>query len=170
MSAVEWRPIPGWEGLYEASSDGQIRSLDRPNSRGRLRKGRVLSPGISPKGYTNYSLYRDAKRFPANGHVLIAATFLGPRPPGMQVAHADGVKTNNAVSNLRYATPVENAADKKIHGTEWNANKTHCPQGHAYTPDNLRKVAHPSRGRQCKACGEEWQRNRRARLKAADAA
>ncbi|WP_158548184.1 HNH endonuclease [Desertihabitans brevis] len=51
-------------------------------------------------------------------HHLVAAAFLGPRPKGMDVAHWDNDGTNNVVTNLRYATEVENMADKLRHGTD----------------------------------------------------
>lgn len=50
-------------------------------------------------------------------HSLVAEAFIGPRPPGCEVAHKDGSRTNNFLSNLRYATYSENNADKLQHGT-----------------------------------------------------
>lgn len=166
LTVVEtWKAIPGWVGFYEASDQGRIRSLDRVNSRGSRSKGRILKPGSNPKGYAIYVLCRDAKRSAFSGHCLIASAFLGPRPDGLQVAHGDGDKTNNAPANLRYATAAENAADKKLHGTERNLNKTHCPYGHPYSDDNL--VGRGNGGRRCKTCHREQQAARRARSKRA---
>lgn len=164
MSAETWAPIPNWDGLYEASSLGRIRSLDRITSRGARSKGRILRPGSNPKGYLIYVLCREGVRSGHSGHALVASAFLGPRPDGMQVAHGDGMKTNNAISNLRYATRLENAADKKLHGTEHNLNKTHCPYGHPYSGDNL--VGRSDRsGRRCKTCHREQQQARRLAAK-----
>jgi len=164
MSAEAWRPVPGWEGLYEASDSGLIRSLDRITPRGARSKGRILKPGSNPKGYAIYVLCREAVRSAFTGHSLVASAFLGPRPDGMQIAHGDGVKTNNAVSNLRYATASENAADKKLHGTERNLNKTHCPYDHPYSEGNLVRVKDGA-GRRCKTCHREQQAKRRERSK-----
>ena len=50
-------------------------------------------------------------------HVLVAAAFIGPKPKGMEVAHNNGNAGENRLENIRYATPLENTADKKIHGT-----------------------------------------------------
>lgn len=115
-----WKAIPGFEG-YEVSDLGRVRSFRRHGGRGRaitdsprLKKTR---PGSN--GYLCVNLQKPD----GNGcnkyavHVLVATAFLGPRPDGMQVAHADGDRGNARLDNLRYATALENANDKHIHGT-----------------------------------------------------
>jgi len=162
-SSEEWRPIPGWEGLYEASSLGRVRSLDRIDAKGARRKGRVLRPGRAGYGYEFYCLSLNGAYSYHLGHALIALAFLGPRPDGMQIAHGDGSKTNNAVQNLRYATPTENQLDKRAHGTDHNVNKTHCPHGHPYSGDNLAFTA--SGGRRCRACERAREARRRQKTR-----
>lgn len=118
---TEWRAIPGYEGRYEVSDDGQVRSLDQTicqrgrggtlitrHYRGRVRKGR-----IDTKGYP--SVRFDKKNWSI--HCLMAAAFIGPRPPGHHVRHLDGNPLNRALSNIAYGTPAENVADKTVHGT-----------------------------------------------------
>lgn len=122
---VEWRAIPGYEGKYEASSDGRIRSLDRVivvhrRSGSYLRpwRGRTLKTDIDDKGYERLGLYgADGTAAHIHVHILVALAFLGPRPAGMQVCHNDGVSLNNRLQNLRYDTPKGNVADTYIHGT-----------------------------------------------------
>lgn len=116
----EWRAIPGFEG-YEASNVGRVRSFRRHGGRGR---GLVVAPRIKKvhagvHGYLCVTLQKpDGNRCSKYAvHVLVAAAFLGPRPEGTQVAHADGDRLNARLDNLRYATPVENAQDKHRHGT-----------------------------------------------------
>lgn len=111
----EWRAVPGYEGLYEVSSLGRVRSLDRYVPWGTKRafwRGRLLKPTVSGTGY----LYIGLAGRTDTVHRLVAAAFLGPCPPGKQVAHADGDRTNPRLSNLRYATQRENEADKLLHG------------------------------------------------------
>jgi hypothetical protein len=97
-------------------------------------------------------------------HQLVAAAFLGPRPDGLEVRHLDGDPLNNAVSNLAYGTRLENIQDKKRHGTDHNAKKTHCPQGHPYDAEN---TADYSGRRACRTCVRAYHRALYRRKRAA---
>lgn len=116
-----WLPVVGYEGLYEVSSLGAVRSVTRtvPDIRGWTRtfQGKPLVPSVSPHGYVGVGLHRNGSGRRIWIHVLVAAAFLGARPEGMQVAHGDGDRANNEVSNLRYATVAENQADRVEHRT-----------------------------------------------------
>lgn len=107
----EWRPAVGFEGRYEASNMGRVRSTSGQYC------GRILSPGPHPGGYLMMHLYAYGRRSARTLHSVVAAAFLGPRPVGMEVCHLDGVKTNCAAANLAYATHRENEAHKLLHGT-----------------------------------------------------
>ena len=104
----EWRPIPGYEGLYEVSNTGRVRSVDRyvKTCYGsyRLHKGKVLSPGIRPDGYLVVSLQYRMFRV----HRLVAQAFL-PNPDNLpQVNHKDENPGNNNVDNLEWCTAKYN--------------------------------------------------------------
>jgi hypothetical protein len=121
----EWRPVVGFEGLYEVSNLGRVRSLDRVlNQRCRwggamlkLYRGRCLEVAVDRRGRRSVGLWvlGENKRRMVSG--IVAAAFLGPRPDGMEVCHCDGDRSNDAAANLRYDTHVGNEADKKLHGT-----------------------------------------------------
>jgi len=117
-----WKAIPGFEGYYEASNLGRIRSIDRIiyDTRGRaLRfKGRVLKQERTgyKLGYLGVNLCKEGRMTRRNSHSLIAKTFLGIRPSGLDICHNDGDRTNNKVSNLRYDTPSSNSNDAVHHG------------------------------------------------------
>jgi hypothetical protein len=123
--AEQWRPIPLWEGFYEASSLGRIRSVSRTvafrNARGtqveRWLTGRVLRPGKNKNGYLGVLLSAGEGACHREVQTLVCAAFHGVRPPGKQAAHANGVPADNRAINLRWATPAENAHDKVGHGT-----------------------------------------------------
>lgn len=86
-------------------------------------------------------------------HRLVLEAFVGPCPDGMKALHADGNKTNNNVKNLRWGTSAENNLDIVKHGHHRNAQKTHCPSGHALSPENTPDW-YKKRGRRgCLACG-----------------
>lgn len=118
----EWRDIPGYEGKYQASSLGNIRSLDRRvnifGGHTRLMRGRVLKPA----GQRKDPHLRVVLGHGAPGscvHTLVALTFLGPRPEGQEVRHLDGNPLNNRVENLAYGTRTENILDVYRQGKAW---------------------------------------------------
>lgn len=127
-----WRTIPGYEGLYEVSDQGRVRSLDRVVAQ-RGRKSRMF-PGVVLKhnlvgtryrepgqGYHAVTLaYASDDHRRAYVHRLVMAAFIGPCPPGMEACHEDGDPRNNALYNLRYDTPSANNMDKWRHGTMLN--------------------------------------------------
>lgn len=104
-----WRPVPGYEGIYEVSDAGSVRSFCHGY-------GRMLKPIHDQDGYSRVGLYRNGKQRRVFIHRLVAEAFIGPPPAGLHVAHRDGSRTNNSASNLRYATAAENNADKVAHG------------------------------------------------------
>lgn len=138
---LEWRPVVGFEGRYEVSNDGRVRSVDRVDHLGRHWKGRVRKAQIS-RGYPAISMTESdtpgARHVVRRIHVLVAEAFIGPRPPGAVTRHLDGDAQNNHVSNICYGTYGENLRDSVRHGTHQMASKTHCIHGHEYTPENTR--------------------------------
>jgi len=113
----DWRDIPGWEGRYQVSDLGRVRSLPRQRSDGSiLTRGRVLSLRGSVDRYLSASLAKDYKTYPAHVHRLVLLAFSGPCPPGHEACHYDGDGANNTLSNLRWGTPQDNAQDKVRHG------------------------------------------------------
>ena len=112
----EWRPVVGWEGLYEVSDLGRVRSLDRAVKRGRY-KGELLRPWTNKGGYSCVFLSGvGRKRRNRQVHSLVAEAFIGPRPKGQVVRHGP-LGVVNAISNLTYGTPADNSADRLRDGT-----------------------------------------------------
>jgi hypothetical protein len=155
-----WLPVVGWEGFYEVSDLGRVRRIFLPPFEGY----RVLRPSLCTY-HPSVSLSRRSRVVRRTVHVLVAAAFLGPRPPGLEVCHNDGNKMNAAASNLRYDTHQANEHDKRIHGTHHNSRKTHCPYGHEYTPANTYINAKGSR--ECRTCIERWHQAEAEATKAA---
>ena len=158
MPAVEqWKPVNGYEGLYEVSSHGRVRSVDRTVTRSdgqvHRRKGKLLRTPLSPGGgYPFVNLSTQGKHRIRYVHSLVAGAFIGTRPEGMEVCHNDGIKTNNHVDNLRYGTSSDNELDKLRHGTHHNKAKTHCLRGHELFAENVPPSAAKVGRRECLAC------------------
>jgi hypothetical protein len=150
----EWRSIPGYEDTYQVSSLGQVRSLPRNTTR-----GKVLSVKVGKRGYPAVALVQDGRQSTHEVHRLVALAFLGPRPDGMEVRHVDGDRLNPRASNLAYGTRSENVRDKRAHGTDHNVSKTHCPQGHPYFGDNLLVIPSRPTARYCRACNKAQKRS-----------
>lgn len=150
-----WRAIPGYEGSYEVSTFGRVRSLDRVDHRGYRRTGRPIFPSCS-RGYFRLGL-SDAKgkRKSYGVHVLVLLAFVGPRPNGYEGCHFDGDPSNNRLSNLRWDSRSENQKDRARHGTDPQLRRTECPRGHALVGTNL-SPRHARIGkRACRACDRE---------------
>lgn len=108
-----WKDIPGYEGLYQASTVGLIRSIDRIDSNGRFHKGHIFKPSINNWGYQLLCLSKNGVHKTEYVHQLIARTFI-PNPLNLpEVNHRDEDKLNNLLYNLEWVTPYEN----KVYGT-----------------------------------------------------
>ena len=156
MSSAEWLPIKGYEGLYEVSNLGEVRSLDRtvagkhPGTTSR-RVGRILKPSVNPNfGYRSVGLWRNGRRELVGIHRLVMAAFVGPRPVGDHTRHLNGDPSDNRLENLAYGTPSENQMDRIRHGRHNNAGRASCKWGHLFTPENTYRQGNGGRG--CRAC------------------
>jgi hypothetical protein len=143
-----WLPVSDYEGLYEVSDQGRVRSLTHQTPKG-IRYGRRLKVPLR-NGYPRVGLYREGVQVTRMVHDLVTAAFLGPRPEGTEVRHLDGNPQNATRTNLAYGTHGENQFDQVRHGTHFEANQTHCPADHEYTPENT-KVDKQGR-RHCRKC------------------
>lgn len=147
MSEEAWRPVVGFEGEYEVSNFGRVRSLTRVHTYQRIdqysgnvievsrtRKGVELRPGRMKSGHLSVALGRGNSRCV---HVLVLEAFVGPRPAGMEGLHGDDEPSNNRLYNLRWGTRSENLHDAISNGKapigskKWNAK---------LTEDQVRKI------------------------------
>lgn len=137
----------GYEGLYEVSNLGRVRSLPahfmaRTRWGGlakRFRAGRPLKPGPHTGGYLVMHPYRDGVREARTLHRVVAESFLGPRPPKADICHADNDKKNCCVENLRYGTHRENEADKRRHDTLPVGERSHRAKLHTEDVREIRR-------------------------------
>jgi len=134
----EWRDIKGYEGLYQVSNLGRVRSRYVKGSHDIGETWRLVVTSRDGSGYLRATLCRDGKRFDFRVHNLVSEAFFGPCPSGMEVCHNDSDKANNRVENLRYDTRRANMIDRYWHG----ALNTKL------TPDNVRAIREARRSGQ----------------------
>jgi hypothetical protein len=166
-----WLPVVGYEGYYEVSNQGNVRTVARTlTTKAGVKKpvrARILKAGTTNHGYRLVVLSKDARGCSYLVHRLVAEAFIGPRPKGADIRHADGTRTNNQLTNLSYGTRSENIYDSVEHGTwnNMNTGKTHCLRGHEFTTANTyvpppRRKGMPER--MCRTCANERRRKRPA--------
>lgn len=119
----EWRVIPSFPA-YEASDEGEVR---RGEPYFISRSTTILKPTVARHGYQYVCVRKETGQFISRTvHSLVCETFHGLQPsPEHEVAHRDGVKSNNHADNLRWATPLENAADSIRLGVLKNGEAHH---------------------------------------------
>ena len=112
MEEEVWRPVLGYEGLYEVSSFGRVRSLDRyvrHNYGGKcFKKGRLLKNHLNQTRHCQVKICKEGHIWFAFVHRLVYESFVGPIPYGMQVNHIDENPENNVLWNLNLMTPKQN--------------------------------------------------------------
>lgn len=101
-----WKPVVGYEGLYEVSQNGEIRKLF--NSKNQYEIGHILKPSINSNRYYIVGLYKNQVRRNFSLHRIIAMAFLKNDTNKPCVNHIDGNKINNELSNLEWCTYSEN--------------------------------------------------------------
>lgn len=152
-----WLAVGGYEGLYEVSDAGRVRSLPRGGTR-----GGVLRGDLHRAGYPCVRLSKEGHKTHLTVHSLVAKAFLGQRPDGMECRHINGDPSDNRAENLAWGTSSENSHDMVLHGRT-NKRITHCPSGHEYTSENIQWY----QGRRyCRACNRVRTRERQRHVRA----
>ena len=148
----QWRPVVGYEGLYEVSDRGNVRSVPREftyrTGTQVIRPGRILKGRVMRAGHLRVALSdHDRTRRDWLVHRLVLFAFRGAPADGMQACHNNDVKYDNRLENLRWDTRSENTLDTYRNGIK--SLTSECIWGHEMTNENTYR----SGGRrQCRAC------------------
>lgn len=106
---MEWKQIKGFEGLYEISDTGQVKSLGAGNSTdSRTKVVRILKTRIKKSGYEHVKLCKNGKNYHLTIHRLVALAFIDNPQNYREVNHIDGVKGNNHKGNLEWVSSSYN--------------------------------------------------------------
>jgi len=167
---MAWREVVGYEGYYEVSDCGKVRSVDRvvPDGPNRERKlyGQVMSARpLLRTGHLGLNLSKDGIVKHKLVHRLVASAWIGPCPDGQQVRHGPNGVADNSVSNLSYGTPTENNLDCRRDGTDGGvrvrrsdgkefASMAIAAEESGCNPDS---ICHVCKGRRKSAGGWGWE-------------
>lgn len=139
-----WKPIQGFEGIYEVSNVGRIRSLPKiVNTWYGCRRvsGRVRSFSKNSQGYLSIHMHNGGKTFRAYVHRVVAQAFVDNPKCAQQVNHIDGDKSNNRADNLEWCSPSENC----IHAIENRLYENAKGERSSFaklTEDQVREIRH----------------------------
>lgn len=113
LPAECWRWIPGYEGIYQVSTRGRVRSVDRwvtySDGSKHLHEGRILKPARNKNGYFRVDLCRNDKHRNFSIHRLVAMAWIDNSEEKPEINHIDEDKSNNDVYNLEWSTAKENS-------------------------------------------------------------
>lgn len=113
-----WLPVLGYEGFYEISDRGRVRSVPRIDIRKVPRGGKLMIWQMDRRtGYWQVKLCKDGKARCLYVHSLVLEAFVSPRPPGLETLHADDDRANPCLGNLSWGTRKENMATRNVQGS-----------------------------------------------------
>ena len=141
-----WKSIIGYEGLYEVSNMGRIRSLERDmvckNGKVRHYKENILKPYKDIYGYFNVYLRKNNKQRIYRVHRLVAIAFIPNIENKPYIDHINTIKIDNRVENLRWVTPKENSNNElsRKHNSEAKKGKNNPMYGKCHTEEAKRKM------------------------------
>lgn len=154
-TSEQWKPVVGYEGLYEVSDRGRVKRVkDAPGTW----VGRILKPGVI-KGHAFVRLSGKTRQV----HRLMLESFVGPAPDNKPLAlHRDDDGLHNVLTNLYWGSYSDNKKDEVRNGRNFNRSKTTCARGHEFTEDNTYVCSQGKRS--CRECRrirdrENWRRD-----------
>lgn len=150
-----WLPVPGYEGAYEVSDFGRVRSLPRKVKRGShvtSVAASVLTTTPDRHGYLHVRLSLQGRTRTVKAHRLVLLAFVGQPPAGCGGLHDNGDPSDNRLVNLYWGSQTDNQNDTVRHGRHGMAKREQCPRRHPLVAPNLRAQFSARGHRSCRAC------------------
>lgn len=153
-----WRPVVGYEGLYEVSNFGDVRRIAVAHG---TKAGYIIKPQkVKNREYLQVRLCRSpGNHKSASLHSVVCEAFHGRRPPGMQVNHKNGVKDDNRADNLEWVTPSQNTRHRFDVLKRANKRGEEHPHAQFTERDVLDIRARRAAGETCRQIAEALARN-----------
>lgn len=150
----DWYPVRGWEGLYEITKGGRVRSLDRvvksANGRRYFKKGQEMKTYRAGSRYPGVMFSHEGRVEDIQLHRLLAQMFI-PNPDNLPVVrHLNDDARDYRLENLAWGTQKDNLYDIFNNRGHYNSQKTHCKNGHPFDEENTYITR--SGGRTCRTC------------------
>lgn len=145
-----WKDIEDYEGLYQVSNLGRVRSFHRHKG---WKPGGVLKEYFGNTGYIEVTLWKNGKKKTYQTHFLVARAFLSHHHGDkLDTLHGPNGKKDNSIGNLSLGTRKDNMNDQKRDGTNFQANKKECKRGHTLREPNLIPSDLAKGIRRCRSC------------------
>ena len=141
MAKEIWKPIPGYEDLYDVSNMGRVRrACDSNSDNGCYKKGFILKGMLWCFGYLKVGLHKNRKQKFYRIHHLVLKAFRGPCPKGMEGSHLNDIKTDNCLKNLAWMTHSENTK-LAIENDRTGKGKPTWMKGKHHSKESKRKIS-----------------------------
>jgi len=121
-----WKEVPGYDGFYDVSDLGQVRSWKVPGHEGYRSKAPKPMTSAWRWGYLSVHIRHRGVSTSRPVHVLVLESFVGPRPEGHLGCHGDGDRSNCRLDNLYWGTHAQNMDDRERHGRTVRGERHHA--------------------------------------------
>lgn len=162
----QFKTLPGYEGRFEVSLNGTVRTAPYTDAAGRQRKSRIIRPQPSKHGHLMVRLCYNGSVLTTYVHRLMLSAWVRPPRPGEYACHRNDVPDDNRLENLYWGTPADNTRDSVRNKGHRESKKTHCKHGHPLSGDNVYTPPGKPTWRVCRECQKRARAEHYRRLRA----
>ena len=161
----QFKPVPGYDGRFEVSLNGTVRTTPYTDKAGKHRKSRTIRPNPNRKtGHLMVRLCYNGTVLTTSVHRLMLSAWVRPPLPGEEACHHNDIPDDNRLENLYWGTHTDNMRDAVRNKGNHNSKKTHCKHGHPLSGENLYVPPGKPTWRMCKKCMKRLQTEKYDRI------